>query len=67
MKIEEIKDVKNVLIKIKKFSKKSIKVINDILILINKIYEFFDEKYLSFANRVFIYFNNNIFTKAFNI
>ena len=66
MKIKKIKDIKNALTRIKEFSNKYVKIINEILISMNKAYEFFNGKYSFFAKRVFVHFDNNMFIKVFN-
>ena len=66
MKIEKIKNAKNVLINIKTFSKKYAIIINEMLNLANKVYKYFKKRYSFFAIRVFFYSKNDLFTLILN-
>ena len=54
----------DILKQIKSFFKKHIKVIYNILKLINEACDFFEQRYSIFINRMFFYIENNMPTQA---
>ena len=63
---EEINNITKILKSIKVFLKKRAKVLYNVLILINKVYEFFENKYSALTNRMFFYIKIIIITLTLN-
>ena len=63
--LEEIDE--NIIKRIKSFSKKHLKVINDIFKSTQKACDFFERKYSALAYRIFFYINVNLFTSELTI
>ena len=54
-----------ILRQIKSFFKKYTKVIYDMFKSINEAYNFFEQRYLTLARKMFFYINDNLFTREF--